>query len=79
MGVDYMTRQAEGITTTTVMANKVAKFVYENFCCHFGVLLEIQSIRGTHFREKIIGELMRNLGTTCCHSTPYYRIEREHV
>ena len=72
MGVEYMTRWTEIVATTSVMAKEVAKFVYENICCHFGVPLEILSDRGPGFRGDLVGELMKKLGIACYHSTPYY-------
>ena len=67
-----MTRWEKAIATTNVTAKEVAKFVYENICCHFGVPLEILSDRGPHFRGDLVGELMENLGIARRHSTPYY-------
>ena len=72
MGVDYMTTWAEAIATTSVTAKEVARFVYENICCRFGVPLEILSDRRPGFRGDLVGELMRKLGISNCHSTPYY-------
>ena len=57
-----MTRWAEAFATTSVMAREVARFVYENICCHFGVPLEILSDRRPHFRGDLVEELMRKLG-----------------
>ena len=72
VGVDYMTRWAEAIATTSVTAKEVAKFIYENICCRFGVSLEILSDRGPNFRGDLVGELMEKLGIARQHSTPYY-------
>ena len=72
MGVDYMTRWEEAIATSSVTAKEVARFVYENICCRFGVPLEILSDRGPGFRGDLMGELMEKLGIACRHSTPYY-------
>ena len=72
MGVDYMTRWAETVATTSVMEKEVARFIYENIYCHFGVPLEILSDRGPSFRGDIVGELMRKLGITHHHSIPYH-------
>ena len=70
--VDYMTRWTEAITTSSVTAKEVARFVYENICCHFGVPLEILSDRGLGFRGDLVRELMKKLGIARRHSTPYY-------
>ena len=67
-----MTRWAEAIATTSVTAKEVAKFVYENICCCFGVPLEILLDKGPGFRGDLVGELMEKLGIARRHSTPYY-------
>ena len=72
MGVDYMTRWVEAIATSSVTAKEVARFVYENICCRFGVPLEILADRGPGFRGDLMGELMEKLGIVRRHSTPYY-------
>ena len=67
-----MTRWAKAVATIGVTSKEVAKFVYENICCCFGVPLEILSDRGPGFRGDLVGELMENLGIVRRHSTPYY-------
>ena len=37
VGVDYMTRWAEASLTNQIIAKDVAKFVFDNICCKFGV------------------------------------------
>ena len=61
MGVDYMTRWVEGVSTKRIMAQLVAKFIFENICCRFGTPLEIILDRGPGFRGDLVGELMENL------------------
>ena len=58
VGVDYMTRWVEAIATTSVTAKEVAKFIYENIYCCFGVPLEILSNRGPGFKGDLVGGLM---------------------
>ena len=66
-----MTRWEKAVATTSVTAEEVANFVYENINCHFGVLLKILSDRGPSFRGDLVGELMEKLGIARHHSTPY--------
>ncbi|MCO5574451.1 hypothetical protein L7F22_028236 [Adiantum nelumboides] len=72
VGVDYMTRWAEATATTRITAKDVAKFVFENICCRFGTPLEIIFYRGPGFRGDLVGELMKQLGISKRHSSPYY-------
>ena len=67
-----MTRWAKVVATTSVTAKEVAKFVFKNIYCRFGVPLEILSDRGPGFRGDLVGELMERLVIVHCHSTPYY-------
>ncbi|MCO5562662.1 hypothetical protein L7F22_016290 [Adiantum nelumboides] len=72
MGVDYMTRWAEATTTSRITAVEVAKFIFENICCRFGVPLEILLDRGSGFKGDLVRELMKKLKIKWRHSTPYY-------
>ena len=71
MSVDYMTRWAKAMAAASVTAKEVAKFVFENICYWFDTQLEIFLDRGLGFSQDLMGELMKNLGIACCHSTPY--------
>ena len=72
VGVNYMTRWAEGVPTSRITTKDVAKFVFNNICCRFGTPLEIISDRGPGFRGDLVKELMIKLGVKHRHSTPYY-------
>ena len=61
MGVDYMTRWVEGVSTKRITAQVVAKFIFENIYCRFGTPLEIISDRSPGFRGDLVGELMAKL------------------
>ena len=54
MGVDYMTKWAKAIPTTTITAKDVTKFVFNSICCRFGTPLEIISDRGPGFRGDLV-------------------------
>ena len=70
MGVDYMIGWVEAKATTSVMAKKVAKLVFES--CQLSTPLEILLGRDSSFRGDLGGEIMENLGITHHHSTRYY-------
>ena len=67
-----MTRWAEVIATKRITTSKVAKFVFDNICCRFGMPLEIISDRGLGFQADLVGELMERLKIKWRHSSPYY-------
>ena len=72
VGVDYMTRWAEAIPTSKIIAKDVTKFVFNSIYCRFGTPLEIISDRGPGFRGDLVKELMIKLGVKHRHSTLYY-------
>ncbi|MCO5577623.1 hypothetical protein L7F22_031454 [Adiantum nelumboides] len=47
--VDYLSRWAEAKAVRQITAKDVAKFVYEEICCKFGVPLELLSDQGPGF------------------------------
>ena len=67
-----MTKWAEAVPTSRITAKDIAKFVFNNIYCRFGVPLEIISNRGLGFRGDLVKELMGKLGVKYRHSTPYY-------
>ena len=52
--VDYLSRWAEAKAVKKIVAKDVAKFVYEDICCKFGVPLELLSDRGPGFRTELM-------------------------
>ena len=47
--VDYLSRWVEARAVKQITAKDVAKFVYEDICCKFGVPLELLSDQGPGF------------------------------
>ena len=47
--VDYLSRWAEAKVVRQIIAKDVAKSMYEDICCKFGVSLEILSDQGPGF------------------------------
>src|SRR5688572_8830932 len=54
------------------IAENVAKFIYEGIICRHGCPKVIISDRGTHFKNKIIGELCKKFEIKHRLSSPYH-------
>ncbi|MCO5614809.1 hypothetical protein L7F22_069093 [Adiantum nelumboides] len=70
--VDYLSRWAEAIAVKQITAKDVAKFVYDEICCKFGVPLELLSDKGPGFRAKLSDFLCTKMKIRHQHTTPYY-------
>ncbi|MCO5573942.1 hypothetical protein L7F22_027720 [Adiantum nelumboides] len=70
--VDYLSRWAEAIAVRQITAKDVAKFVYDEICCKFGVPLELLSDKGPGFRAKLLDFLCAKMKIRHQHTTPYY-------
>lgn len=70
--VDYLSRWAEAAAVRQITAKDVAKFVYENICCQFGVPLELLSDQGPGFRADLMTFLCEKMRIRHKYTTPYY-------
>ena len=70
--VDYLSRWAEAAAVRQITAKDVAKFVYEEICCKFGVPLEILSDKGPGFRAGLLDFLCEKMKIRHNYTTPYY-------
>ncbi|MCO5576353.1 hypothetical protein L7F22_030162 [Adiantum nelumboides] len=70
--VDYLSRWAEAKAVRQITAKDVAKFVYEEICCKFGVPLELLSDQGPGFRAELLDFLCDKMKITRRFTTPYY-------
>ncbi|MCO5584209.1 hypothetical protein L7F22_038132 [Adiantum nelumboides] len=70
--VDYLSRWGEAKAVRQITAKDVAKFVYEEICCKFGVPLELLSDQGPGFRAELLDILCEKMKITCKFTTPYY-------
>ena len=52
--VDYLSRWAKARVVKQITAKDVAKFVYEDICCKFGVPLELLYNQGPGFRANLM-------------------------
>ncbi|MCO5606023.1 hypothetical protein L7F22_060210 [Adiantum nelumboides] len=72
IAVDYLSRWAEAIAIKQITAKDVAKFMYDEICCKFGVALELLSDKGPGFRAKLLDFLCAKMKIRHQHITPYY-------
>ena len=70
--VDYLSRWAEARAVKQITAKDVAKFVYEDICCKFGVPLELLSDQGPGFRANLLDYLCAKMRIKHNYTTPYY-------
>ena len=71
--VDYHSRWAEARAVKQIITIKdVAKFVYEDICCKFGVPLELLSDQGLGFRADLMKFLCEMMKIRRKFTTPYY-------
>ena len=59
--VDYLSRWAEAKAVKQITAKDVAKFVYEDICCKFGMPLELLSDQGPGFRVELMEYLCNKM------------------
>ncbi|MCO5579123.1 hypothetical protein L7F22_032975 [Adiantum nelumboides] len=70
--LDYLSRWAKAIAVKQITAKDVAKIVYDEICCKFGVPLELLSDKGPGFRAKLLHFLCAKMKIRHQHTTPYY-------
>ena len=70
--VDYLYRWAEAKAVKQIIAKEVAKFVYEDICCKFGVSVELFSDQGPSFRADLMDYLSAKMKIKQRFTTPYY-------
>src|SRR6266536_2531197 len=72
VAMDYFSRWPEARPLTHANARQVAKFIYEEIICRFGISRILQSDRGTHFVNKVIQELTDKFWIQHSLSSPYH-------
>ncbi|MCO5614037.1 hypothetical protein L7F22_068317 [Adiantum nelumboides] len=72
IAVDYLSRWAEAKPVKQITSKDVAKFVYEDICCKFGMPLELLSDKGPGFRGELVDYLCEKLHVRRRFTTPYY-------
>ena len=70
--MDYLCCWAKASAIRQVTAKDVAKVVYEDICCKFGVPLELLSDHGPGFRGDLLQYLSEKVKITHRYTMPYY-------
>ncbi|MCO5569673.1 hypothetical protein L7F22_023389 [Adiantum nelumboides] len=70
--IDYLSSWAEAKPVKQITSKDVAKFVYEDICCKFGMPLELLSDKGPGFRGELVDYLCEKLHVHRRFTTPYY-------
>ncbi|MCO5590818.1 hypothetical protein L7F22_044793 [Adiantum nelumboides] len=70
--VDYLSRWAKAKPVKQIESKDVAKFVYEDICCKFGMPFELISDKGPGFRGELVDYLCEKLHVHRRFTTPYY-------
>jgi hypothetical protein len=72
VAIDYFTKWAEAMPTFKFDGKTATFFVFNQIIARFGILSEIVTDHGSHFQNKMMEELVANLGFRHGHSSPYY-------
>jgi len=72
VATDYMTKWPEARAIPQATAQQVARFIYEDIICRHGCPDTILSDRGSHFRNQVIDELLKEYEIKHIYSTPYH-------
>lgn len=70
--IDRFTHWPEAIPTTDILADTIAKVLYENWICRFGCPKRLTSDQGRQFESNLFKSLMNVLGITKLRTTPYH-------
>ena len=68
--IDYFTKWVEAASFKVLNSKKVAQFIQTNIICKYGVLHEIISNNGLHFKKEI-EKLLRQFNVQHHKSSPY--------
>jgi hypothetical protein len=71
IAMDYFTKWPEAIAIPNIKAEIVAKFIYKQIICRYGVPQEILSDRDTLFINKIVDKLCQKYQTKHCLTSAY--------
>ena len=72
MAMDYLTKWPEAQAVPAATAEIAANFIYETIICRHGCPQKILSDRGTHFKNRLIENLMNKFEISHLFSTPYH-------
>jgi hypothetical protein len=72
VAVDYFMKWVKAMPTFKDKGETIALFLFNQIIARFDVPREIVTDHGSHFQNKMMSELMLNLGLRKEHSSPYY-------
>jgi hypothetical protein len=70
--VYYFTKWVEAMSTFNNDGETTSLFIFNQIVVRFGIPKEIVTDHGSHFQNKVMNELMSNMGFKQEHSSPYY-------
>ena len=71
VAIDYFTKWVEAASFATMTKNVVARFIWHNLICRYGVLERIITNNGTNLNNKMITELYKLFKIQHHNSSPY--------
>jgi Integrase zinc binding domain/Integrase core domain len=72
VAMDYLTKWPEARAVPRATAEETTKFIYEEIICRHGCPQKILTDRGTHFKNQLVENLMKEFEIQHLLSTPYH-------
>ena len=72
VAMDYLTKWPEAKPVKEATAEQAAKFIYEEIICRHGCPAKILSDQGSHFKNRMIEQLVQKFEIKHLFSTPYH-------
>ncbi len=72
LGIDHLTKYAEGAATATFDAVTTAVFIFNNIVCRYGMIEKILTDHGVNFESHLIKHLCLLFGTDKLHTSTYH-------
>jgi hypothetical protein len=72
LGIDHLTKFAEGAATPTFDAVTTATFIFNNIVCRYGMLEMLLTDQGVNFESNLLKHLCILMGTDKLHTSTYH-------
>jgi hypothetical protein len=72
LGIDHLTKFAEGAATPTFDAVTTATFIFNNIVCRYGMLEKLLTDQGVNFESNLLKHLCILMGTDKLHTSTYH-------
>src|SRR5438034_513931 len=72
VAMDYLTKWPEAKPVKEATAEQAAKFIYEEIICRHGCPAKILSDQGSHFKNRMVEQLVQKFEIKHLFSTPYH-------